>query len=116
MHAENNQKVTPRSAMHFSGSLLVSKENIPGYNLLPLRSAFQIVQHNQKGRCTVRCSGLCFPHFYFAVLIKLRLSHRYLMPDTAVTMATSQHSRMDTSTTTVMLSSVPFQHSAVPKK
>ena len=34
----------------------------------------------------------------------------------AVTMATSQHSRMDTSTTTVMLSSVPFQHSAVPKK
>ena len=31
-------------------------------------------------------------------------------------MATSQHSRMDTSTTTVMLSSVPFQHSAVPKK
>ena len=32
--------------------------------------------------------------------MKLRLSHRYLMPDTAVTMATSQHSRMDTSTTT----------------
>jgi len=53
---------------------------------------------------------------HFAVLMKLRLSHRYLMPDTAVTMATSQHSRMDTSTTTVMLSSVPFQHSAVPKK
>ena len=48
--------------------------------------------------------------------MKLRLSHRYLMPDTAVTMATSQHSRMDTSTTTVMLYSVPFQHSAVPKK
>ena len=38
------------------------------------------------------------------------------MPDAAVTMATSHHSRMDTSTTTVMLSSVPFQHSAVPKK
>ena len=29
MHAENKQKVTPQSA-HFSGSLLVSKENIPG--------------------------------------------------------------------------------------
>ena len=40
----------------------------------------------------------------------------YMMRDTAVTMATRQHSRMDTSTTTVMLSSVPFQHSAVPKK
>ena len=29
MLAKNKQKVTPRSAMHFSGSLLVSKENIP---------------------------------------------------------------------------------------
>ena len=107
MHAENNQKVTPRSAMHFSGSLLVSKENIPGYNLLPLRSAFQIVQHNQKGRCTVRCSGLCFPHFYFAVLIKLRLSHRYLMPEMAVTAATSQHRAMEITTTMETLSTVP---------
>ena len=48
--------------------------------------------HTSKGRCTVRCSGLCFPHFYFAVLIKLRLSHRYLMPEMAVTAATTQHS------------------------
>ena len=29
MHACGKQKVTPQSA-HFSGSLLVSKENIPG--------------------------------------------------------------------------------------
>ena len=48
-----------------------------------------------KGRCTVRCSGLSFPHFYLAVLIKLRLSHRYLMPEMAVTAATSQHSTME---------------------
>ena len=31
---------------------------------------------------------------YFAVLIKLRLSHRYLMPDRAVTRATSQQRTM----------------------
>ncbi len=30
---------------------------------------------------------------HFAVLIKLRLSHRYLMPEMAVAMATSQHSQ-----------------------
>ena len=60
-----------------------------------------------KGRCTVRCSGLCFPHFYFAVLIKLRLSHRYLMPEMAVTAATIQHRAMDTTTTMETLSTVP---------
>ena len=96
-----------RNRWHFSGSLLVSKENIPGYHLLPLRSAFQIIQHNQKGRCTVRCSGLWFPHFYFAVLIKLRLSHRYLMPEMAVTAATSQHRAIETTTTMETLSTVP---------
>ena len=60
-----------------------------------------------KGRCTVRCSGLCFPHFYFAVLIKLRLSHRYLMPEMAVTAATSQHRAMEITTTMETLSTVP---------
>ena len=37
-----------RNRWHFSGSLLVSKENIPGYHLLPLRRAFQIIPHSQK--------------------------------------------------------------------
>ena len=60
-----------------------------------------------KGRCTVRCSGLCFPHFYLAVLIKLRLSHRYLMPEMAVTAATSQHRAIETTTTMETLSTVP---------
>ena len=60
-----------------------------------------------KGRCTVRCSGLSFPHFYFAVLIKLRLSHRYLMPEMAVTAATSQHRAMEITTTMETLSTVP---------
>ena len=60
-----------------------------------------------KGRCTVKCSGLCFPHFYLAVLIKLRLSHRYLMPEMAVAAATSQHRAMETTTTMETLSTVP---------
>ena len=37
-----------RNRWHFSGSLLVSKENIPGYHLLPLRRAFPIVPLKQK--------------------------------------------------------------------
>ena len=39
MHAEGRQKVTPQSA-HFSGSLLVSKENIPGQQCFSFPSFF----------------------------------------------------------------------------
>ena len=39
MHACGKQKVTPQSA-HFSGSLLVSKENIPGQQCFSFPSFF----------------------------------------------------------------------------
>ena len=86
MHAESKQKLSPSGvADEFS-------------------AAFS--PYKAKGRCTVRCSGLGFPRFYFAVLIKLRLSHRYLMPEMAVTAATSQHRAIET-TTMETLSTVP---------
>lgn len=42
--------------------------------------------------------------FYFAVLIKLRLSHRYFAPEISVTAATSQHRPMLISETAPMAS------------
>ena len=88
MHVESKQKLSPSGvADEFS-------------------AAFS--PYKAKGRCTVRCSGLFgFPHFYFAVLIKLRLSHRYLMPEMAVTAATIQHRAIETTTTMETLSTVP---------
>ena len=46
----------------------------------------------------------CTAALYFAVLIKLRLSHRYFAPEISVTAATSQHRPMLTSETTPMAS------------
>lgn len=62
-----------------------------------------------------------FTFILFAVLIKLRLSHRYLMPEMAVTAATSQHSTMETAatSTTRTACSEPVEVMAqieVPKK
>ena len=96
-----------RNRWHFSGSLLVSKENIPRRGETFPAEGIPNRPTQPKGRCTVRCSGLGFPHFYFAVLIKLRLSHRYLMPEMAVTAATSQHRAIETTTTMETLSTVP---------
>ena len=51
----------------------------------------------QGGTCTASL-------FYFAVLIKLRLSHRYFAPEISVTAATSQHRPMLISETAPMAS------------
>ena len=97
-----------RNRWWFSGSLLPPKENIPRLPPpTPQRKPFQIVPHKQKTAAPHRAAAFCFPHFYFAVLIKLRLSHRYLMPEMAVTAATSQHRAMEITTTMETLSTVP---------
>ena len=46
----------------------------------------------------------CTAALYFAVLIKLRLSHRYFAPEISVTAATSQHRPMLISETAPMAS------------
>ena len=51
-----------------------------------------------------RRAGLVQRRFYFAVLIKLRLSHRYFAPEISVTAATSQHRPMLISETAPMAS------------
>ncbi len=48
--------------------------------------------------------GTCTAALYFAVLIKLRLSHRYFAPEISVTAATSQHRPMLISETAPMAS------------
>lgn len=49
-------------------------------------------------------AGIVQRRFYFAVLIKLRLSHRYFAPEISVTAATSQHRPMLISETAPMAS------------
>ena len=91
-------------ACGFSASALYLMQKVPPTRQQARRAACSIFFTTAEAFACPRRAELVQRRFYFAVLIKLRLSHRYFAPEISVTAATSQHRPMLISETAPMAS------------